>query len=216
MFVLPKVPTAYHEGRTFYQIQGAYNAFVSPCGGVYSNLSDRLLTAKPCRIGYIRVAIKFAGTARKKLCSMHRLVAMRFLPNPENKPDVNHRDGNKANNAVENLEWVTKSENTRHAYATGLMKAKQGPEHHRYGKRIEFDSETRAKMSAQKMGEKHPKFTGYYQVPAGLFPSARAAAEAMGTYAKRIIHWCKSGKKRAEGYDFIPATSEGQALAMAA
>lgn len=51
---------------------------------------------------------------------VHRLIAKAYLPNPENKRCVNHIDGNKLNNAVSNLEWVTHSENMRHAVDTGL------------------------------------------------------------------------------------------------
>lgn len=71
--------------------------------------------------GYRFVAFQIDG--KKILQTVHRLVAQAFIPNPGNKPEVNHIDGNKANNRVENLEWVTRSENTQHALATGLIKS---------------------------------------------------------------------------------------------
>lgn len=57
---------------------------------------------------------------------VHRIIAKAFIPNPENKPEINHKDGNKLNNSIENLEWVTESENTLHAFRLGLRKTTDG------------------------------------------------------------------------------------------
>lgn len=68
--------------------------------------------------GYLRVTMRENGKSIKRL--VHRLVAEAFILNPENKPEVNHKDGNKLNNNVDNLEWSTRKENLDHADATGL------------------------------------------------------------------------------------------------
>jgi hypothetical protein len=66
-----------------------------------------------------------------KLYSIHRLVALAFIPNIENKPQINHKDGNKLNNHFTNLEWVTNKENHRHKMEHGLNVTLSGEEHYR-------------------------------------------------------------------------------------
>ena len=68
--------------------------------------------------GYLRIDL--SNERGRHVFSVSRLVAMTFIPNPYNKPEVNHIDGNKENNLVDNLEWATRSENERHAFANGL------------------------------------------------------------------------------------------------
>lgn len=77
------------------------------------------------RSGYRTARLSCNG--RTKSFFVHRLVAMTFIPNPEDKPQVNHKNGNKLDNSVSNLEWSTASENVKHAYGMNLIKSKGRP-----------------------------------------------------------------------------------------
>ena len=81
---------------------------------------EKFLVPSISRNGYLR--IKLYKNNKIYYFNIHRLVAKNFIKNKDNKPEVNHIDGNKTNNNISNLEWVTSSENTNHAYNNGLMK----------------------------------------------------------------------------------------------
>lgn len=73
--------------------------------------------------GYLKVELSSGKRESRKTFSVHRLVALAFIPNPNNYPQVNHKDGDKTNNSVSNLEWCTNSMNQLHAWRTGLQKS---------------------------------------------------------------------------------------------
>lgn len=85
-----------------------------PCGRAY--------------VGMFRMSGYAGYKARGRSWLVHIHMAELFVPNPENKPIVNHKDGNKMNFAADNLEWATHSENTKHAFMTGLCRATLTPD----------------------------------------------------------------------------------------
>lgn len=97
--------------------EGLYSA--SPNGGIYSHISDKWMSQDAITgDGYRMVGLR--KDKKQKQCSIHRLVALTFIPNPYDLEEVNHKDGIKTNNDVSNLEWVTHGENQHHARVMGM------------------------------------------------------------------------------------------------
>lgn len=102
---------------------GKYNGLIVP-----QNYPEKILTPRINNAGYFGVHLYNDG--KMKTFSIHRLVCLAFLPNPERKETINHIDGNKQNNALSNLEWATIQENLGHAKRTGLSTWHKGEQCH--------------------------------------------------------------------------------------
>ena len=89
-------------------------------------LEERLLKSGYNKNGYESYVL--SNSKSKKRMNIHRLVALAFIPNPDDKPCVNHINGIKSDSSIGNLEWCTYSENTKHAFKTGLMSMTKGEE----------------------------------------------------------------------------------------
>lgn len=86
---------------------------ISTWGRVFNTVTGKYMIPQETEKGYLRVDLyDFEGV--RKHHKIHRLVAQAFIANPENKPQINHKDGNKQNNSITNLEWVTDEENKAH------------------------------------------------------------------------------------------------------
>lgn len=99
---------------------------ISTTGEIYSTKRKISLKSTVDTSGYLRVGLWDTEEKKTKKYLVHRLVALTYIPNPLNLPQVNHIDGDRFNNDISNLEWCTAGENQKHAYRIGLKGKKSG------------------------------------------------------------------------------------------
>lgn len=109
-----------YEGLYQVNVKGEIKSFYNGNKGVSRTTEGHLLKHTKSSTGYYRVDLVKNG--EKHSMKIHRAIALAFIPNPENKPYINHKDGNKLNNDISNLEWCTQKENMVHASQTGLLR----------------------------------------------------------------------------------------------
>ena len=149
--------------------------FVPSIGGAIRKSPSKILT-NCFDNNYYHVTLYKGG--RKKIFLVHRLVAEAFIPNPNNLPQVNHKDGNKLNNNATNLEWCSAQDNILHAFATGLNTPHTT--HYRGVKAFLFDS----------------------GVFVGEYTSQHEAADILGLNVSHICSVLQGRYKQTGGYYF--------------
>ena len=170
--------------------EGLYQ--VSNMGRVKSfkwNKDGRIMKIKKDRHGYHEISLCINNIP--KFWRTHRLVALTFLPNTENKRTVNHIDGNKLNNRLENLEWTTHGENISHAYRTGLNEARTGLKNTQFKGIIQgFDKEE--KLFVEFRGKKDIINQGY--IPTAVYGCVNGRIKTYrGLIFKRIPNMVNLG-----------------------
>lgn len=151
---------------------------ISNLGRIKSLRINKIMKQQTDRYGYKYISLKGNVNKKKKV---HRLVAETFIDNFENKEQVNHKDGNKNNNCVENLEWVTCRENLKHLYniLPEGKKLKTKVSERFKGKKL--SEETRQKMSKCRKGGKNGRATKVYCIENKMiFSTIKSAADFIG------------------------------------
>ena len=156
-------------------------------GKAYLCFPEKIRSLNTDKDGYLNITLHKKGKA--KTFKVHRLVAEAFIPNPENKSTVNHKDGNKTNNCVDNLEWATRKEQIQHAYKTNLMN-QTGENNVMYGR----------------LGADNPKSIPILQLDKYTnrmikeYDSLASAGRNLGVNTGKICLVCQGKRKSAYGY----------------
>lgn len=156
----------------------------------FPNMPDnRIAKGSISMHGYHYVHLRKDTVSKNK--KVHIMVAQAFIPNPHGKPHINHKDGNKLNNSVDNLEWCTPTENNRHALRTGLRK-------------IDLDSLAKGQaISAEKCKRKVVQLSLDGE-NLREYDSIKEAAKSVGSKSTaNIINVCKGKGKTSFGYKWM-------------
>ena len=174
----------FYTGYKVYE-DGTVESYIKRHDKIYviSDEPRRVLKQQKTKKGYLRVEIRSRGFA------VHRLVAMAFIENPENKEQVNHIDGNKQNNNVENLEWCTNQENHTHKCLNGLNVALKGKDHYLYGV-TGADHHASIKVVMMNLNNEILK----------IFDSCREGAKYICRHDSGVIKCCRGINKTCGGY----------------
>jgi hypothetical protein len=173
----------------------SYKAMKSDGSSFHHYISDdpqRIL--KSCSDGskgYLRVDLQ---GKRRKTTSVHRLVTLAFIPNPDNKPQVNHIEANKENNHVNNLEWVTGLENHHHKLKMGLNVSLSDDDHYTR-KSDKYKNWHHARKKVQQLDLNNN--------PIQIFNSVKEASEHVGVHFTTIVKALDKSNRTAGGFKWL-------------
>lgn len=171
------------------------NYAVSSEGMIKNIVTDHILKPASQGNGYLIVSLCDGHKSHTKL--IHRIVATAFIPNPGNKPQVNHLDGNRKNNTIENLEWCTGSENCRHAVEVlGRTVSEET--------RRKLSEKSKNRIISEETRRKHRETACRKQVErtedGRVFESLTEASSITGAPVSKISAVCHGKRNKAGGY----------------
>ncbi len=120
------------QNEIWKDVPGYEGLYMASNHGRIRNFKNNLLKPNKILKGYLHITLHKGGIP--KTFRLHRIIAATFIPIDKSRTQVNHKNGIKTDNYIGNLEWCTHTENQRHAYETGLNKARTGVDANNYGK----------------------------------------------------------------------------------